>query len=290
MQAIFFSLVTFFGWGVGDIFATISSRKIGGLSFTFWIYVFAFIITSLYLPFQINMLPQFTLPILLLCLLLGLALTVGNIMFAEAVNISSANLVGVISSSAYSGSAVILSAIFFREPLNLFKIFSFVLVASGVIICSINFKELMGGNLKKLIKDRGVLYAILAMIFWSIDAVFLKIAISRVGWFWPMYISLLFFPAIFILMKNRKIKLSSPFKKGAFIPILFAAILLYGGEFTYSLGLLSGSPSLVSSISGAYPALFAAVAFFVFKDKLKKQQVIGIITTLVGVLTLSFFG
>ena len=30
MTAIFFALISYLGWGIGDIFGTIASRKIGG--------------------------------------------------------------------------------------------------------------------------------------------------------------------------------------------------------------------------------------------------------------------
>ena len=290
MIAILFSLATFIGWGVGDVFGTIAARKIGGFSYTFWVYVFAFILTTFYVPFQIVNLHLFTLPILFLCIFLGISLIIGNTFFSEASRISNASLVGVISSSAYSGPAVLLSALFFHESLTTVKIISFFLVLIGVITASINFNELGEGHLQKMIKDRGVVYALIAVFCWTIDAVFLKVAILKVGWFWPMYITILCFPLMFAFMKNQKIKFISPFKKGVFVPVIMATLLLYGGEFTYALGLGSGSPSLVSSISGAYPALFALIAFFVFKDRLTKQQITGILVTLSGVIFLSFFG
>lgn len=60
-MAIMFALISFIGWGVGDIFGGIVSRKIGGYSSAFWIYVFSLIIATFYIPFAGNPLQHLTL-------------------------------------------------------------------------------------------------------------------------------------------------------------------------------------------------------------------------------------
>jgi len=46
--------------------------------------------------------------------------------------------------------------------------------------------------------------------------------------------------------------------------------------------------SVVAPIAGANPTLFVLLAFFVFKDRLTKQQILGIVLTLLGIVWLSF--
>jgi len=289
MPAIIFAILTLIGWGIGDIFGAIASRKIGGYSTTLWLLFSAVLMGSFYIPFAIPDLHQYTAPLLILNIVLGLLLIIGNTLINEAMSVSNASLVGVISSAAYSGPAVLLSAFLFKESLNFLQIFGLMIVFMGVIVCSVNFNELRTGHIKDLIKDRGIILALISMMCWSIDAVFIKTLVLKVGWFWPIFISTSLFPLIFFYMRSKKIKVQSPFKKRAFISIILSALFLYGGELTFNLGLKYGAVSIVSSISGAYPALFAILAFIIFRDKITRQQFFGITATLSGILLLTFF-
>ena len=69
-MAIIFALVAFVGWGVGDIFGGIVSRKIGGYSSAFWSYVFCLILASFYIPFAGNPFQHLTLQSSLILLVL----------------------------------------------------------------------------------------------------------------------------------------------------------------------------------------------------------------------------
>ena len=55
-MAIVFALIAFVGWGIGDVFGGIVSRRIKGYSSAFWLYFFSFFISSLIIPFFWNQL------------------------------------------------------------------------------------------------------------------------------------------------------------------------------------------------------------------------------------------
>jgi drug/metabolite transporter (DMT)-like permease len=50
MIAIIFALVSLLGWGVGDIFTTFASRKLGSYNSTFYGYLFGGLFSALYIP------------------------------------------------------------------------------------------------------------------------------------------------------------------------------------------------------------------------------------------------
>ena len=83
--------------------------------------------------------------------------------------------------------------------------------------------------------------------------------------------------------------MQSPVHQGAFWPLLTQVVLLTGGGFSLNFALEKGLTSIVVPIAGAYPALFVLLAFLVFKDPITRQQIAGIITTLVGIVLLSVF-
>ena len=127
----------------------------------------------------------------------------------------------------------------------------------------------------------------MAMILWGIYFTFIRIPIRQVGWFWPSYFAMLGVPIIWIYMLVRRIKLEKlPNSKITFLSLL-NALLLTGGTFSYNFAVMSGQTSIVAPIAGSYPVLFVVLAYFVFKDRLNKQQIFGIVTTLTGIVLLS---
>lgn len=141
----------------------------------------------------------------------------------------------------------------------------------------------------KLTGKRGIFLAIVAMIFWGIYFTFIKIPIKQIGWFWPGVFALSSLVIVPIFMKLRKIKLAKPNDRGAFLPLLANAILLGLGTLSFYYAIDIGLTTIVAPIAGSYPTLFVILAFLIFKDPITRQQIAGIITTLVGIVLLSVF-
>ena len=51
MSAIFYGLISYVGWGTGDIFGTFATRKVGPYVTTFWAFAFGALLGSFYIPF-----------------------------------------------------------------------------------------------------------------------------------------------------------------------------------------------------------------------------------------------
>ena len=111
MPAIFFALVAFFGWGTGDIFGTVATRKIGPYSTTFWYILLQVPIFAVLIPFFYGNLQNLTIEILILNTTLGLIGTIGLVAFYEGLKVGNAALVGTIAAS-FAALTVLLSIIF----------------------------------------------------------------------------------------------------------------------------------------------------------------------------------
>lgn len=283
MLAIIFALISYLGWGTGDIFGTIASRKIGGYSTAFWYVLLSFI---LYLPFAYffwDSLRYITLTLLVFNLILGIIGTLGMAAFYEALRISNASLVGAISAS-FASVTVILSIIFLGERITIIQAIAIITIFSGIVASILNLEELRN---KKKVFDMGIFLALAAMLLWGVYWTFIKIPILKIGWFWPSVIAASTFPILLPIMKIRKIKLVSPSQNHALFPLITNAVLLGGSALTFNFAISKGLISVVAPIAGSYPTLFVALAFFIFKDPITKQQIVGIITTLVGIVLLS---
>lgn len=283
MQAIIFALISYVGWGTGDIFGAVASRKIGAYSTSFWVFITGFLLFSLYLPFELANLAKLTPQIVLMALLLGLLYISGNVTFNEALRVSNASLVGTIAAS-FTAVAVVLSLIFLNETISIYQAIAIVIIFLGVLFATFDIRELKQGNLWK---DKGIFYALYSMISWGIYFTFVKLLINQIGWFLPSYIAFALFPLIYLYMKIKKIPLEKPTAKGSLGPIVASALLLRGGDFSFNYAIGKGLTSIVAPIAGAYPTLFALLGFTVFKDPITTQQKVGIFVTLAGIVILS---
>ncbi len=282
-MGLLLALTTFVGWGTGDIFSIFPLRKIGLFVTSFWVLLFGFLIASLYLPFTLSDIQRITLPTLMLNIVLGFGFLSGNILAGEAFRISSAPLVGILIQSA-SAIVLILSALIFKDTITLLQIVCVITIFAGVVLCSVDIKEFKKISIKH---DRGITLALIAMTLFSLYFTFMRIPSHQYGWFLPNYISFSLFPLIFILFKYKKVKLVKPKSNKIFAATFLSALLLRGGDIALNYGLANGYSSIVAPIGGASPILFVTLSSIIFKDKMSKQQFVGIAIVLLGILLLS---
>lgn len=161
-----------------------------------------------------------------------------------------------------------------------------IIIFVGMILSALDIREF---RQKTFLINKGFLFAAVSMICWGVYFAFIKIPVNKIDWFWPNYFSFLLFPLIFIYMKVKGIRLEKPTKNNVLLPIVVSTVLVRIAEFSYNFAISKGSVAIVAPIAGANLTLFAILAFLIFKDPIKKQQVVGIVTTLIGIVLLSIF-
>ncbi len=285
MQAIIFALISFIGWGAGDIFGTIAARKIGGLQTSFWYVLLQGAIFGIVGLFFLDNLKNITLGLFLFNILLGILGTIGVIALYEGLKIGNASLVVSISTS-FTAITTILSIIFLGETLNIFQAVSVIVIFTGITISTLELKELKKG---RVTLSREILLGIIAMLTWGFYWAFIKIPIKEIGWAWPSFIACLSLPIIPLFARARKIKLGivEGFKK-ARTTLILQATIMSAAALCFNIAISLGKTSIVAPITGSYPILFVMLAAIFFKDPIKKQQIVGITTTLIGIAALSF--
>jgi drug/metabolite transporter (DMT)-like permease len=285
--AFLLAFITFFGWGTGDLFTIFVTRKIGPSLTTFYVFLFSCLLSLLILPFAPHDLQKITPLLLLLNIFLGILFVSGNFLVSEAFRISSAPLVGIIV-QAFPAVVLLLSALIFKDVITLPQFLFIAIIFLGVFLCSVDIKKLLRSE---KIFDRGTILALIAMVFLSIFFTFSRIPINTYGWFLPTFIATACFPIIFLFMKKRKEKFSIPKQSFVFFSVFMVGLLIRSGDFALNYGLsIPHASSIVAPIAGASPILFVTLSYFIYKDPLNRQQIIGIIITLIGILLLSFFG
>lgn len=285
MPAIFFSLISYFAWGIGVFLEAIVARKLHPYSLIFWSYLFSFVLMSFYAPFAIEDLKNLTIGIFILILVISFqALFLGAMFYYEALRIGNRALVGTITSS-FPLVSVLLSVAFLGERINTQQSAAIIIIFTGLFFSTVKFKMLRGEKLF----NKASLLALFTMFSWGIYLAFIKIPVSKVGWFWPIYLYYFLFPIAIIFLKFKKIPLEMPTKNNLLALIIGSIILVRIAELSYSFAISKGLVAIVAPIAGANPTLFVILAFLFFKDPISKQQILGIITTLVGIVLLSIF-
>lgn len=285
--AILLALITFVGWGTGDLFTIVAARRIGANLTTFWVFFFSFLLTLLFLPFAPHDISSITLPLLCLNIFLGILYVSGNVLISEAFRLSSAPLVGIII-QAFPAVVLVMSALIFKDPITLSQAVFISVIFFGVVLCSVDFKKIRNAE---RIFDRGTGLAIIAMIFLSFYFTFSRIPINTYGWFLPSFISTACFPIIYLFIRLKKEKFIVPKQGKILFSVFMVGFLIRAGDFALNYGLsLPGASSIVAPLAGASPVLFIILSSVFFKDKVTRQQKVGIMITLVGIVLLTFFG
>lgn len=285
MQAILFAFISYIGWGTGDVFGAIASRKIGGYSTTFWAFFLGLFMFSLYIPFAIGDITHYTFQLLFINLVIGILSLSGNIALNEAMRLGNPSLMGTIS-SAFTGVTVILSVIFLHDKISFLQVVIIGVIFAGVALSSLDFKTFKN---KKSLFNKGVLLALISMLSWGIFFTGTKALSNSVGWFWPQYITFVLCPLVYFYMRKQKIEFKVPQTKKILLMLLLNGFLLRTGDFSFQFALSLGSSAIAAPIAGSYPTLFALLSFFVFREPLTKQQIAGIVITLIGVVLLASF-
>ena len=285
MPAIFFAFVSYFSWGIGDILTVVVSRKIGALSTYFWFQSLALIVGIFLSPFFLKDLSGLTLDILLLNVGLAAILVIGSLSFDYGLKIGNASLVGTISAS-FSAVVVILSIFFLKESISQSQILAILIILAGVVLSTLNLSDLLNGKTKV---GKGELFALITMVAWGIYFTFIQVPVLHIGWFWVSIISGVTGIALVCLVFLRGYKLNSPIKNKILLPLLGVVLLVKAAEGSFYFAVTHGQTFIVAPIAGAYPTLFVVLSFLIFKDPITRQQIIGIITTLIGIVLLSIF-
>jgi drug/metabolite transporter (DMT)-like permease len=281
---LIYAFISLVGWGIGDVFSTIASRKLGSFNTAFYAYLISAIYGLIFVPFSLSYLPHLTVSLVLLTVFLAIIQSLGFFAFSEGLKVGNSSLVGTIA-GAFTSLVVILSVLFLGDRLNGGQILAIIVIFLGLFFSSIHLKEIK--NIHSVI-NRGTFYAFVALIGWGIYFTFIKIPVEHAGFFWPSMITNLAGTIFFFVLGPKKITFAKHHRRKGIPAALLAGILGSTASFAFNYAIGKGMTSVVAPISGAYPALFALLAYYYFKDPLSNQQKMGMVVTLGGIVLLSY--
>ncbi len=289
MNAIFYALTAYFGWGLGDMTSAIISRRMSSWSLTFWGFLIRLLLYSACIPFFISDLRGLTPTIALIAIGVGSASALGYLSFYKATNLTNPTLAGAISCS-WGASSLLYSLIFLHETPTSTQTASLIVIFIGILLGILQTSKATTGTWSiSIMKDKGIGYAFLSLLLWGICGSFIKIPIATIGWFWSTYALVVPFLAIalyqLIVRKNLP---ENPLKTKTSMLLIMYALLTVVAESSFNIGIIHGHVSVVAPIAGSYSTLYAVLSLLFFKEKLGALQKISVAITICGIVLLSF--
>ena len=160
-----------------------------------------------------------------------------------------------------------------------------VVVLIGIVLISIDFKDLKNSKVKKL--AAGVPLAVLTCALWGLVYFLLKIPVNVIG---PVLTSLILEAGIMIWswihLRIKKEPVRLPDKKTLLI-VCGVAILTALGTLCYNLGIEIAAVSIVVALGFSSPLVATIYGRLVYKEKLGMIQYFGILVVLFGVMAIA---
>jgi drug/metabolite transporter (DMT)-like permease len=280
LAAIFSNL----SYAIADNANGIISKHNKPLKIATWVSITGAIVFAIPLVlFFRNEIARLTLLNILLLVIITPLVSLGYLSFVKGMSLGSVTLTGVIGGS-FPALTTLLALFLFHEHLTAIQALAVVLVVAGIVLSSL---EDSPRTVLKAIKGTSLFYALGAFLLWGIYYAVVRFPVDRIGWFIPQYSSSIAGLILFPLIAKRSGEKEMLKPPKLLLLIAAIALLQIGGGMFYSYAISKGSTALVAPIAGSSPAIFVVLAYFIFKEKLKAVQWIGIACAVIGIVGLS---
>ena len=283
LAGIIFGLIAMVSWGLSNGISQVPIRRIGSGKTIFYRNIFT---SSLLLLGLLLFLGDatFSLPFIALTFGLSLLAYIPLVTFFKALQVGK---VGVIAPIANSGVifTIIFSMIFFKETLTQLQGLSIALIIIGIILISINFKDIRKSHLFALAS--GIPLALISSFLWGLVFFLFKIPVVILG---PILTSFIIeFGILIFSSANLKIsRRSFQLREKSMLPYLFA-VGLFGALalLSFNLGIRTAPVSIVAPLAFANPLVATLYGGIIYKEKLTFQQYFAILVILAGIVLIS---
>ncbi|MCM2325372.1 MAG: DMT family transporter [Candidatus Woesearchaeota archaeon] len=283
MDGLMIGIMVMFLWGIADFLQTVTIRKLGSLKNMFLINVICtFFIFPIALWLYFKGMLSFTYYDFILVLIASIFDIVASYNFMRAFEIGEVAVVAPITAS-YALITAILAAMFLGEVLSIAKVLVILLIVIGVALASADIRKMRHIRSVKGFKEAMITAFSLGLLFTLMKFLSTRLNLAT------MFILTWFFLGI-ILMVFSGIRLGWHIKRLEFGTLALLALieLLFASAWLlFSTGLSISDASFLVPISSLYPAVTVMLALIFFKEKLAKNQLIGIGIIIMGLFFLS---
>ena len=281
--SIAFGLAAALCWGTSDFVAKITAERIGALRTSLFLqYIGSLLLLAITIQ-DISRLWQFP-TATYFTLGLGAINALASYSLFKGFEVGQLTVISPVASS-YPALSTILAVLLLNEHVSSIRFTAILAILIGIVLVSIQHT---GRKIDKRQLAAGVGYAMVAFFAMGFMFFALKLIVGNLGAFLPVLLVRLMSATVLtgaVILNSR-----SPRRNwSSCLPILLViGIVDTIGNITYNLGILGGTVSVVSTISGLFSAVSVILGFVVLKERLTPHQVLGLLTILVGVSIIGY--
>ncbi|MEK7497569.1 MAG: EamA family transporter [Patescibacteria group bacterium] len=259
-------------WGVGQ---TLIKKGLSDLSPYMSIFIGTIFALILYIPY--SLVSGIKLDSFPGILVFGFLANLPNYVFPYILKKANVSLSGTVVAT-YPIYTIALSLIFLHESLDFFQIFGILVIILGMFMVAKPENE-------KLKIASWVIWALLGSIVIGLGDFIGKVTLTKYDLSsFILALAIGGIPAllVFRLFDKSKIKMgkiSSNVRAG-----LLGNLIMPIGLIALYTAFNNGPASLASPVASTYPAITAVLAYFYLKEKLNRNQILGIIAVTIGVI------
>lgn len=281
-SGIIFGLLGLFGYGLANVWSQQPSQKLGSLQAILYrdLVIIPIILFGLFFYPWTN----FSLQGIGMAILAAIIGYIGLATFFQALKIGKIGLVVPVAQSSVI-ITILLSIIFFQEPVSAIKWFSIGLIFVGIILGSLNFGDLKNSNILKV--SSGVPLALMACVAWGIAFFLFKFPVQIIG---PVGTSVLVELANVVLSLFGIVLLGQTFEKPDTKTtkyLIFGGIAVAAAVLGFNIGIKSFNVTLIAALTFANPVVSLAYSQIFLKERLSLQQYLGAFNILSGIVLIS---
>jgi drug/metabolite transporter (DMT)-like permease len=288
MSKTFFSVLAgisaMLGWGVSDFFASQSSDKVGHFKTVFYSQitgVLVILIAAICLSTSFNM-PLSLLPVLLVC---GVSYAFGYILFYKGFELGN---ISVVSAVITLQTVFIIAISYFLsgQRLTPLQVPGILMAIVGVLLVSVNINDVKsaGPSISKGVKETLLAALLFGVLYWPTN----EYIVERIDWIAAtLYIKIIAIITLIVIAIVSREKIRIP--KNLMHSRMYTIIALTGaleavGVLSIGLGGAYGDYIIVAPIAGSLTIVTVSLAVIFLKEKISKQQGLGIVLTVLGIL------
>jgi drug/metabolite transporter (DMT)-like permease len=279
---VLLGLIAMLGWGIADFLAARALKTTAALRLLFWTQSIG-LLFFLCIMLVLKQVPALSWTLIIITLFCALASAAGYMGYYKGLEVGKVSIICPLSAS-WAIVTVLITVICFGESLTMIQGFAVLLVIAGGVLASFRLHDLLKLKLKRAAK--GVGWGVLAMVAWGLQFAVFGYLVKELGWFLPLALLKLAFVAyMFAYIGIRKQKAAFP--KKVWPSVLLIACLEFVAWICAGLGLQTEYTSIVAPVSASFPILTILLARVFLKEKLERNQLIGVIAVIAGILVLA---
>jgi len=274
------------GWGISDFFAKKTIDKIGSLKTLIGMQIIGGLLLLVYFLLSKSAFPTITGAMLFYVSALALLDGAGYLFLYRAFQKGVISIVSPIAASA-AGFSVIIAVFLFKESLSLFGLIGVILIFLGILITSTDVRDFKK-SFSKANLSNGVPEAIAVMILLGLWFPLWDRFVGDKEWlFWLILLKLIMgiMLCLYFYITNKGQKLISGYKSviKILVPVAILDALAYLGT-TWGYSVTANTTSLITVIANAYSLPTIILAYFFLKERISKQQALGIASIIGGII------